>query len=891
MDACRATSATRATAPPAAARRVEASRKLCARAAWVVCCTRRGRCLAARALSRASTDAAARLSPSQCLYKCVVDRVDAWLRTAVLEQVRYDPQSPKRPLTRPPSPDVPYSGGERRAAAHAQAPAAAVEQTAPEEAAPHELAAGAAANFTPVERAQLRLQQAEAATAAAAAAVCEAESAEVSIRTAGRTRVQAARAMLQTAEEAVAAEGAAAAEGMAAARAAAAAAAAVSARAADSLAIAVAAEAAAAEKQRAEAAARAGAVAEAAKRGVLPAAAFEPAGDGVACVAPIVVGADYVARCTGGFADSRLIGKGGFGSVFRAVDASLGRRFAVKRIEAPGGAAAPGARSAAREVALLTRFAGHPHVIRLLGYTAPGAPGPVCVLYELAERGGLDGYLQPPPGEGALVKAAELSWPRRLRVATGVASALSFLHRPDGAGGKAFHRDVKAANVVLLADWTPKLADCGLAKLFSEAELAARPAGGTVAAAGYGQAFGTQGCRCPEYSETNEYSERSEVFSFGVLLLELLTGRLSEVTPTRKGNLAGVFFSRGTEALAEARDARLAPSPWPEPVAAALEELAARCCGRWGQRPRMADAKRGLDRCEAVHGVEKRLLQSTIDELVGRADAAAAAADARLRTCAVCCADGCPLEAGLECAGHVPTAPHFTCWSCLSAAAAAAAERTAAAGARCCAAGADCDAPPWTEVQLARGLSAEALAALRAAQLQAQRIALSAEHAAEVAELRTRLAEAEARSGHVQTLRLHVINTILTPSCPRCRRAFAGFTGCFALECKGDTFYGPGAAAAAAAARNEALRFCGAAFCAWCFHLCGADAHSHVARCQYNLNGHSVHGGAGGEELYATATRRREARALDAYFATLEPQLRAALSAAMRDEIAERAAR
>lgn len=106
-----------------------------------------------------------------------------------------------------------------------------------------------------------------------------------------------------------------------------------------------------AEAEEAEKAERAAAAAAAAKLRGLTIASFSPD----CCAAPILVGADYVSRCTGGFSDALLIGRGAFGSVYRAVDAAMGRRFAVKRIEGADHAA-PGARSAAREVAVLTRF-------------------------------------------------------------------------------------------------------------------------------------------------------------------------------------------------------------------------------------------------------------------------------------------------------------------------------------------------------------------------------------------------------------------------------------------------------------------------------------------------------------------------------------------------------
>jgi interleukin-1 receptor-associated kinase 4 len=644
-----------------------------------------------------------------------------------------------------------------------------------------------------------------------------------------------------------------------------------------------------AERQRlaAEEAERVAAAAAVAKLRGLTAASVAPH----SAEPPIVVGQDYVSRCTGGFADGRVIGRGGFGTVFRAVDAALGVRFAVKRV---GGhdSAFGGARSAVREVELLTRFR-HPHLIRLLGYTAAvvaeGAAedaAPRCVLYELAERGSLDAHLMDD------ARATELSWERRLRCATGVAAALNFLHRSQ-PGAKAFHRDVKAANVALMADWSPRLIDGGLAKLFQEQELAAVAAAGgnTVAAPGYGVPFGSQGYRCPELLEGAPFSERSEVYSFGALLLELLTGRLSQVSPGHAGNLPGLFFRRREEALAAARDARMdarSDGAWPARVAEALEELAERSCGVFHARPRMVDALRVLQRLEAQHAVAPRLADAMTRELIARAEATAAAADASLRACQVCC-DEWPLGAGgLECGGSTDGAPHFYCFACLSSAALPRAGPRLAAGLRCEGrlGGDGCDAPPYDHAALARGLSPAVLAALRDAALGAQREALSAEFARERQALKRALAEAEARAGRVESLRLDVIERILTPKCPRCLRAFLGFTGCFALRCAPDEADPAAAAAAAAGGGAGALAaFCGAAFCGWCFADCGSDAHEHVRSCAHNRIAHR--GYFGTLDLFHDALRASQRSALDAYLTSLEPALREPLRAALRHDLAD----
>ena len=643
--------------------------------------------------------------------------------------------------------------------------------------------------------------------------------------------------------------------------------------------------AAAAERERLEAEEkeRSAAAAAVARLRGLTAAAIAPD----SMEAPIVVGHEYVARCTCNFADGRVIGHGGFGTVYRAVDAALGVRFAVKRLGIPDSAVV-GARSAAREVAVLSRFR-HPFIIRMLGYTAAvldneqAAVQPRCVLYELAERGGLDTHLKDES------KAAELSWERRLRCASGVASALNFLHRSDPAA-KAFHRDVKAANVALMADWTPKLIDCGLAKLFSEDELMRAAPGGTLAAAGYGVPFGTQGYRCPELLEGAPYSERSEAYSFGALLCELLTGRLSEVDPKSlpgAGNLPGRFFRRREEALSEARDSRMRAGPWPDALAVSLEELAERCCGDFHRRPRMVDAVRVLQRSEAQHGVVPRLTAALAQELAARAEAEAARADAALRTCEVCM-DDWPLGAGgLECAGaSADGARHFYCFDCISKTWLPRAGPRLARGLRCEGrlGGAGCDAAPYDETALARGLSAETLAAVRDAQLAAQREELNAEFARERTALKQQLAEAEAKAGRVEALRLDVIERILTPKCPRCMRAFLGFNGCFALRCSPDVGADVAAAKAAAAARGDNLRaFCGAAFCAWCFEDCGADAHDHVRVCPHNQVAN--HGYFGSLELFERSLRAHQKRKLDAYTAQLEPPLAAALRVALRREL------
>jgi hypothetical protein len=148
-----------------------------------------------------------------------------------------------------------------------------------------------------------------------------------------------------------------------------------------------------------------------------------------------------------------------------------------------------------------------------------------------------------------------------------------------------------------------------------------------------------------------------------------------------------------------------------------------------------------------------------------------------------------------------------------------------------------------------------------------------------------------ARAGRVQALRLDAAERALTPRCPRCRTAFAGFDGCFALQCAPSEERAAAAVAAAAAARRTpgaapaGLTFCGASFCGWCTAECGAGVHAHVAGCAHNLVG----GGSlyGARPLWEEAQRRWKRRSMSAYLARLEAPLRVPLRAAMRSELAE----
>ncbi|CAI5514013.1 unnamed protein product [Closterium sp. Naga37s-1] len=198
-----------------------------------------------------------------------------------------------------------------------------------------------------------------------------------------------------------------------------------------------------------------------------------------------------------------VLGSGRHGTVYRA-RLPEGTTVAVKRLSERNLEQSP--REFKFEVDSLAQ-AKHPNLAAVLGCCVEGEER--MLVYEYLPNGSLDAWLYQTAAGGS---ADTLDWPMRMHVAIGCAKGLAHLH--GGMAVKVVHRDVKASNVLLDAQWSAKLGDFALAKAMGRDQ-------GHVGT----RVMGTFGYVAPEYMNTGLLTERSDVYSFGVLLLELISGR------------------------------------------------------------------------------------------------------------------------------------------------------------------------------------------------------------------------------------------------------------------------------------------------------------------------------------------------------------------------------
>ncbi|CAM6100587.1 unnamed protein product [Calypogeia fissa] len=286
-------------------------------------------------------------------------------------------------------------------------------------------------------------------------------------------------------------------------------------------------------------------------------------------------------KATEDFSPDNLIGEGGFGQVFRGV-LSDGRVVAVKQMDPASSVrqGAQGEREFRVEVDILSRL-NHPHLVRLIGYCADYTHR--LLVYEYMSNGNLQELLH-----GIL--RVRLDWQTRLRIALGSAKALAYLHSGRATGNPVIHRDFKSSNILLDDHLRAKVSDFGLAKLVPYGN---KPYVST-------RVIGTVGYFDPKYTSTGRLTVKSDVYGFGVVLLELLTGRRAvDASSFECGGENLVFRVRealkSKKKLKKVIDTELNPDTYSFDNVRKFADLAARCIrDEDSRRPMMAECVKEL---------------------------------------------------------------------------------------------------------------------------------------------------------------------------------------------------------------------------------------------------------------------------------------------------------
>ncbi|GLU23153.1 hypothetical protein SLE2022_391780 [Rubroshorea leprosula] len=211
---------------------------------------------------------------------------------------------------------------------------------------------------------------------------------------------------------------------------------------------------------------------------------------------------DSIVVATNNFSMANKLGQGGYGPVYKG-KLHDGTDVAVKRLSSSSG---QGIEEFKNEVRLISKLQ-HRNLVRLIGCCVEREER--VLIYEFLANKSLDNFLFDP----SPTKRAELSWAERFNIVHGIARGLLYLHRDSSL--RVIHRDLKVSNILLDEKMNPKISDFGLARIFE----------GTQYLAKTHKVVGTLGYMSPEYGLAGIFSEKSDVFSFGVLLLEIVSGK------------------------------------------------------------------------------------------------------------------------------------------------------------------------------------------------------------------------------------------------------------------------------------------------------------------------------------------------------------------------------
>ncbi|GMY32338.1 putative receptor-like protein kinase At4g00960 [Fagus crenata] len=222
--------------------------------------------------------------------------------------------------------------------------------------------------------------------------------------------------------------------------------------------------------------------------------------DAISSVESLQLDFGTIKIATDNFSDANKLGQGGFGAVYKGM-LSSGQVIAVKRLSKESG---QGDLEFKNEVVLVAKLQ-HRNLVRLLGFCLERRER--LLIYEFVPNASFDHFIFDP------IRRTHLDWTIRYKIIGGIARGLLYLHEDSRL--RIIHRDLKASNILLDSEMNPKISDFGMARLFALDQNEGNTS----------RIVGTYGYMAPEYAMHGQFSAKSDVFSFGVLVLEIVSGQ------------------------------------------------------------------------------------------------------------------------------------------------------------------------------------------------------------------------------------------------------------------------------------------------------------------------------------------------------------------------------
>ncbi|KAI3675498.1 hypothetical protein L1987_85088 [Smallanthus sonchifolius] len=280
-----------------------------------------------------------------------------------------------------------------------------------------------------------------------------------------------------------------------------------------------------------------------------------------------------ISNATANFSPDNKLGEGGFGPVYKGM-LEDGQEIAVKRLSKNS---SQGFHEFKNEVICISKLQ-HRNLVKLLGCCVQGDEK--LLIYEYMPNKSLDSFIFDK------TQSVLLDWTKRLNIIKGIARGLVYLHQDSRL--RIIHRDLKASNILLDQDMNPKISDFGIARSF----------GGNEIQANTERVVGTYGCMSPEYALDGLFSIKSDVFSFGVLVLEIVSGKRNRgfIDPENENNLIGHLWSLYNEGRSmELIDASCTESCHPPAVIRSINVGLLCVQQNAGDRPNMSSVVLMLD--------------------------------------------------------------------------------------------------------------------------------------------------------------------------------------------------------------------------------------------------------------------------------------------------------